>query len=344
MPGSSAYPAALDELQTDVTSAQSAGTGDHHAENHNAANAAIIAVQTALGTDPQGSEADVAARLAAIESALGGAAVVTDVYTTGTHTWTKATGAKQVDVILVGAGGPGASGGCGAVNTTKNGGGGGGAGAIVVWSFDASELPSSVEVAVGSSTGGAAVGPTAANGNTPTQPVDTTFGAILKAKAGLVGNAAGPGGASQSVVSITRGLAAWNSPAGGSSGMPSAAVSAITPGAPTSGGGGAGVWNSGISYAGGDGGSWSSASSIFPGLAAASGGAIGSAGAAGGQSGFAGLGGGGGGSSHTGPGGAGGAGGFPGGGGGGGGACWAGYTSGAGGAGGAGLCIVIQRL
>lgn len=340
----SAYPGAIDTLPTDTTSATSAGTGDHHANNHNAANEAIIAVQTALGTDPQGSEADVAARLAAIEAALGGAAVVTDVYTTGTHTWEKAAGAKQVDVILVGAGGPGASGGCGAVATTMTGGGGGGAGAIVTWSFAASELPSSVTVQVGSSTGGSAVGPTAASGITPTQPVDTTFGALLQAKAGQAGVAAGTGGASQSAVSITRGLAAWNSPAGGSSGMPSAAVSAITPGAPTSGGGGAGVWNSGISYAGGAGGSWSSAATIFPSLAAAAGGAIGSAGAAGGQSGMSGLGGGGGGSSHTGNGGAGGAGGFPGGGGGGGGACWAGYTSGAGGAGGGGLCIVIQRL
>jgi len=335
----SSYPAALDAL--DSSSTNNTISNDIHPALHNDANDAINAVQETLGINPQGSQTDVATRIASIENAL----TITNTYLTGSHTWTKNVSAKRVDVILVGAGGGGSSGQCQNVNTTGVGGGGGSSGAIVFWSFEASELPSSVTINVSASTGGTAVGPVAGPAVSPTQPSDTTFGSILTAKSGLVGSTTGVAGGSQSNVSIIRGGTPFSTNPGTSSGMPATNASVTCSfGAPTPGGGGGGTWNSGISYAGGNGGIWATTANIFQGVTAAAGGTIGSAGAAGQQWGFAGFGGGGGGSSHTGNGGAGGAGGFPGGGGGGGGGCWAGSVSGAGGKGGDGVCIVVQYL
>ena len=66
----SAYPGALDALST--SSANGTTSNDTHPALHNDANAAINAIQSTLGIDPQGSEATVAARLAALEAAPGG--------------------------------------------------------------------------------------------------------------------------------------------------------------------------------------------------------------------------------------------------------------------------------
>jgi hypothetical protein len=66
----SAYPGALDALTT--ASANSTPSTDTHPALHNDANSAINAIQETLGTNPQGSEASVAARLTTIEGSLGG--------------------------------------------------------------------------------------------------------------------------------------------------------------------------------------------------------------------------------------------------------------------------------
>lgn len=77
----SAYPAGLDDLHTDAEDRSDLLTGElhpdqvagagFHAELHNVANAAIIAIEQTLGIEPQGDEDDLVARLGAIESALG---------------------------------------------------------------------------------------------------------------------------------------------------------------------------------------------------------------------------------------------------------------------------------
>ena len=71
----SSYPGALDALPT--TNVDGDASATLHPTLHNDANAAINAIQETLGTNPQGSEADVAARLAAIEGSLGGAGSLT---------------------------------------------------------------------------------------------------------------------------------------------------------------------------------------------------------------------------------------------------------------------------
>ena len=63
----------------------------------------------------------------------------TDVQTfTANGTWTKPTGAKSVEVIVVGAGGGGGSGARTAAANTERGGSGGGGGAVSLGRFDAS--------------------------------------------------------------------------------------------------------------------------------------------------------------------------------------------------------------
>ena len=66
----SAYPGALDALTT--ASANATPSTDTHPALHNNANAAINAIQSTLGTNPQGSEASVAARIAALEGGGSG--------------------------------------------------------------------------------------------------------------------------------------------------------------------------------------------------------------------------------------------------------------------------------
>lgn len=63
---SSKYPGALDAL--DTSSANETASQDTHPALHNDANAAVNAVQEALGLDPEGAHADVAARLATLLS------------------------------------------------------------------------------------------------------------------------------------------------------------------------------------------------------------------------------------------------------------------------------------
>jgi hypothetical protein len=67
---SSEYPAEIDEFIT--TKPTDSLANPSHSAKHNKANAAIVAIQETLGTNPQGSEDTVAERLEAIEAATAG--------------------------------------------------------------------------------------------------------------------------------------------------------------------------------------------------------------------------------------------------------------------------------
>lgn len=76
----SVYPAELDSLQTDVEDRDESTSGNpkpgkpegsgFHADLHNEVNAAVVAIETALGINPQGESATVAARLTALAAVL----------------------------------------------------------------------------------------------------------------------------------------------------------------------------------------------------------------------------------------------------------------------------------
>lgn len=158
----SAYPGALDALPT--TSANSTPAEDTHPALHNDANAAINAVQSTLGVNPQGSELTVADRLDAIEATSGGL-IQCDVFAVSgsPHTWTKAAGCKALRVLLIAGGGGG--GGSAAVNT-QYGGRGGGAGAFVDIMLPASALGSTETVTVGAGGSGGNVADGSHGGDT----------------------------------------------------------------------------------------------------------------------------------------------------------------------------------
>jgi hypothetical protein len=78
----SAYPTQIDSLQVDLEDRERAKTGDpdlskptgagFHAQLHIHVNEAVMAIEQTLGLEPQGNFADVAARLAAIDTAIAG--------------------------------------------------------------------------------------------------------------------------------------------------------------------------------------------------------------------------------------------------------------------------------
>lgn len=273
---------------------------------------------------------------------------VTDVqvFTVG-GTWTKPTGAKETEAILVGAGGGGASGRRGAAATPRCGGGAGGAGGISRWTWPSSILGATEAVTVAAGgTGGAAVAVDSTDGANGSTGSDTSFGAWLVARGGVRGiggtaagaSAGGIGGAGNS----------GNGGAGGAGADAATGVVAVAGGVGTiragGGGGGAGgitAGNAQVSAAAGGAG----AQDRPTGTAAGTSGGTTVAGGAGGSATTnesAGGGGGGGGSANGAGNNTGGAAGIYGAGGGGGGASLNGTASGAGGAGGSGLVIVVS--
>lgn len=123
------------------------------------------------------------------------------VYTSGTPTWTKPTGAVAVRVICIGAGGSGGSG-CNGNSTARAGGSGGGGGAVTTADFQASDLTGTVAVTVG--TGGSAkTGGAGGAGTDGDNGGSSSFGAFVFAggggggKAGGTSSQSGGGGASQ---------------------------------------------------------------------------------------------------------------------------------------------------
>ena len=90
------YPSALDAF-TNPTSTDDLDTpGVEHDVQHANANDAIEAIQATLGTDPQGVAATVAARIAAVESAGGGASALNDLTDVDTATVPPSTGQALV--------------------------------------------------------------------------------------------------------------------------------------------------------------------------------------------------------------------------------------------------------
>lgn len=114
---------------------------------------------------------------------------------TATGTWTKPTGAKVIQGVLVGDGGGSGSGRKGADGTIRCGGGSGGAGSVTRFTFDASDIASTVTVTIGpGGVGGPSVTTNSTNGNNGTAGTGTSFGSYARAS----GGGAGLGGTSTS--------------------------------------------------------------------------------------------------------------------------------------------------
>lgn len=347
----SAYPGALDALPT--TSANSTPAEDTHPALHNDANAAINAVQSTLGVNPQGSELTVADRLDAIEATAGGL-IRCDVFNVSgsPHTWAKAVGVKWIRVVAIGGGGGGGGAGLGPATRRDLPGQGAGGGAIVMADFPASAFSPSEIITVGTGGAGGSGGANGASG------VASTIGSKVTAAGGAAGLRGGQSISDTSgVISYIYGALTTSNPGiatGGGSG-----VASSTYDMPCGGGaGGAGLGGNN----GGAGGAMRTLNitarnqwnTVFPSwthtLLQAGGGAGNASGApSNGGAGqtiagmFGGGGGGGGGTNTTNNGGAGGAGGlYGGGGGGGGGNNDSGGTGGAGGNGGDGLVVIWQ--
>ncbi|MFO0405720.1 MAG: DUF2793 domain-containing protein [Labrys sp. (in: a-proteobacteria)] len=265
-------------------------------------------------------------------------------------TFTRPDWARRIRVEAIGGGGGGGGGGLRDPAVAAGGGGGGAGGLIVVYEFEAVDVPASVAVTIGA--GGSGGGGTAAlngNGGTGGNGGATGFGALLQARGGLGGAGGGAtGGAGGNAqpfgTSIQNGSTAGG--AGGLGAVGGAGETTLGAGSsgPGAGAGGGGVSTANAPFGGGSGGGAFKIGGSVLVTAATPGSGAGQAGAVGAGKSWsfgAGAGGSGGGASVTGSAGPGGAGGGPGGGGGGGGAARNGFVSGAGGAGAAGELRVI---
>lgn len=276
-----------------------------------------------------------------------------DVFT-ASGTWTKPAWAGRVRIVSMGGGGGGASGRRGAAATERRGGGGGSGAGIVDEEFPASELPSTLSVAIGAGgTGGAAVTVNDTNGNNGASGGNSTINDGANTIIAAIGGLGGGGGQSAAGGS---GGGGWAGSVGASNAGGAATAAAGGQGLYWScgrgpGGGGAGgtLSTANVPAAGGVGGQGhiigGASRQSTPGAAGTAGGGAGGAGAAKGWQRGSGAGGGGGGAGDaagTIAGGAGGAGGIPGGGGGGGGGSTNGANAGAGGAGGRGEVWIIS--
>ena len=107
---------------------------------------------------------------------------------TGSDTWTKPAGLKELFVVCIGGGAGGGSGSRGAAGVLRRGGGGGG-GTVIVWrKISAAELGATETVTVGAGgAGGAAVTADDTNGNDGTAGGDTSFGTLVVSKGSKIG-------------------------------------------------------------------------------------------------------------------------------------------------------------
>jgi hypothetical protein len=330
----STYPTTLDTLPT--SNANSTPMVDTHAEQHNEVNDAVMAIQSTLGTDPQGAEADVAARLTAIEGSLGGTVLQVDVVhvADSPFSWIENVGAKWHHVILIGGGGGGASGNVRPGGQDAGGGNGGAGAGYAELSIAAGIGNQTVTVGAGGAGGGRSWNSAY---NAGSDGGATSFGSILSAPGGDGAYTNGPGQPQTNAIyragvfanSSTGGTATTLViPTGGGRGG-SVGLDFAIPGVEGVGAAGAGVTNSSLIFPGG----------IVGGAQAP----VRTAGNPGRSYGVIGTGGGGGGGINTGANGSnGGAGGLYGGGGGGGSGARPDGGSGAGGAGGAGIAIITQ--
>jgi len=263
---------------------------------------------------------------------------------TSSGTWTKPTGAKVVEVLLVSGGGGGGSGRRGAAGTVRCGGGGGGGGGVTFAKIPAATLGSTVTVTVGTGgAGGAAVTTDSTDGNNGTNGAASSFGSNLRSGTGA--NTRGGGGTATAGTAGAGGfgnLSGAGTPIGGAASGTGGAGNVGTNGQLTSGAGaGGGITSGDVAGNGGGGGQ----SPVVSGTAGPAGGVVDTTAPGNGiaqpaGSGLAGSSGGGGAASITTAAQTGGSGGIYGGGGGGGGASLNGFASGAGGAGADGIVIV----
>lgn len=264
--------------------------------------------------------------------------VQVDIFTTS-GTYTKPSWAKSIYVDVQAAGGGGGSGRKGAPGTISVGGGGGASGGRSIFTFEASNITSTVAVTVGAGgTGAAAQTGNSSNGGPGTKGGASTFGSYLLSANGLPGTgglsgAGGTGGVTSASLT-SNGI-------GGGAASTAGLVGGVGGSSQMSGGGGGaggGITAAGVASAGGN-----SGRPIAQGaLAQAIGGAIATNGANGSSVAYLGAGGAGGGSSVSGTNAGNGGNGGIGSGGGGGGAGTDGVNnSGAGGNGGNGYVLVV---
>ena len=130
----------------------------------------------------------------------GGSSAQVDEYTSsGTHTWTKPSGAKSVQVICWGAGGGGGGGSGGATSTARCPGGGGGGGARLEACFPADSLGATVTVTVGAAGTAGTAGSSGSGGNGGAGG-NSSFGSLVVAggggggKQGIIGTVSVGGG------------------------------------------------------------------------------------------------------------------------------------------------------
>lgn len=220
--------------------------------------------------------------------AAGNPTQVTEYTNNGSFTYTVLAGAKDVYVLVIGAGGGGGSGGRFATASIRTGGAGGGGGGRVFATFSAASIGATVAVVVGAGgTAGASQGSDTTAGNNGGAGSTSNFGNFLKATGG------GGGGGGGSSTPSTAGTASSGSIYNGGAGGTGTGVTATAGGngqssltyASSGGGGGAGqgaattTANNGGSggamgntfyngtLAGGTGGTGSSSSAASPGVA-----------------------------------------------------------------------------
>lgn len=108
---------------------------------------------------------------------------------TGSATWTKPAGLKELFVVCIGGGAGGGSGSRGAAGVLRRAGSGGSGTAIVWRKILAAELGATETVTVGAGgSGGAAVTADDTDGNNGTAGGDTSFGTLVKSKGANYGN------------------------------------------------------------------------------------------------------------------------------------------------------------
>lgn len=194
------------------------------------------------------------------------ATAVINVYSAGTHTWTKPAGAKWVEVLLLGGGGGGGSGRRGAALTNRFGGNGGGGGGRTHARFSASLLSATETIVVGAAgLGGAAQTADNSNGNDGTAGGSSTFtvGGSIAARA--AGGDAGDAGRTGAMGAAAGGYGDFpggdggggNAISGGNDAPNTFAVTAsviVAAGAAGGGGAGGGVDSTNVAYDGGNGG------------------------------------------------------------------------------------------